>query len=281
MLDFTWFVGVVEDIDDPEMMDRVRVRVFSYHTDQKTYLPTSSLHWSVVMSPTTSASVSGVGESHGLVRGSWVCGVFMDGEDCQQPAVMFSLKGKPSEKISSKRGFSDPSGEFPRYLNEPDTNRLARNQNIDKTVVEKKNSSRVTGIQNITASWSEPGSPYGAQYPFNRVSESVSGHIHEVDDTPGKERIHSYHTSGSYTEVGPDGSRVEKVVKDRYQLVLGDDHIYVSGNVKVFVSGDSDIVVEGNARTHVKGNLDTDIDGNANFTAKGNMKFVATRIDWN
>ena len=32
---FTWFMGVVEDRMDPEMMGRVRVRCFGFHTESR------------------------------------------------------------------------------------------------------------------------------------------------------------------------------------------------------------------------------------------------------
>ena len=33
---FSWFVGVVEDRDDPHRLGRVRVRALGYHTEDKT-----------------------------------------------------------------------------------------------------------------------------------------------------------------------------------------------------------------------------------------------------
>lgn len=247
MPEFEWFLGVVEDIDDPEELERVRVRIYGYHTDVKAYLPTNKLRWARVLDPTTSASISGVGESNGLVCGSWVVGFFLDGKDSQQPAVMFSLKGKPETLAKPERGFYDPTGVFPRYSQESDVNRLARNKNIDQTIVRSKKDNRVKNIPGTANSnqWDEPETPYDAVYPYNKVKETVSGHVEEFDDTPGKERIHRYHKAGTFEETYPDGTKVEKVVKDNYTLVLGDDRVYVQGNVQIFVGGNADIVVNG------------------------------------
>ena len=46
-----------------------------------------------------------------------------------------------------------------------------------------------TVAQNDVDSWHEPDPSviYGAIYPYNHVHQSESGHILEVDDTPGKE----------------------------------------------------------------------------------------------
>jgi hypothetical protein len=44
--------------------------------------------------------------------------------------------GVVQTSVSNNKGsFGDPNGIYPRYLNEQDTNRLARNQNISKTIV--------------------------------------------------------------------------------------------------------------------------------------------------
>ena len=36
---FMWFIGVVEDRNDPERLGRVRVRALGYHTEDKTKIP--------------------------------------------------------------------------------------------------------------------------------------------------------------------------------------------------------------------------------------------------
>ena len=123
---FLWFYGVVEDRQDPYMIGRVRVRCFGHHTGNKTTLPTEDLPWAQVMLPVTSAGISGIGQTPlGLVEGSHVFGFFRDGEARQEPVVMGSLPGYPTELANTDTGFYDPNGEFPRYKNAPDTTQLA------------------------------------------------------------------------------------------------------------------------------------------------------------
>lgn len=96
---FNWWIGVVEDRMDPEKMGRVRVRIFGYHTDDKSYLPTKDLPWAVPIQPITSAAISGIGSSPlGPVEGTWVVGFFLDGEDCQQPAIFGTIATKAAKK---------------------------------------------------------------------------------------------------------------------------------------------------------------------------------------
>ena len=123
---FLWFYGVVEDRQDPYMIGRVKVRCLGHHTDNKITLPTSDLPWAQVMLPVTSAGISGVGQTPlGLVEGSHVFGFFRDGEARQEPVVMGSLPGYPTELSNPFFGFYDPNGEYPRYKNAPDTSQLA------------------------------------------------------------------------------------------------------------------------------------------------------------
>ena len=106
---FKWFVGVVEDRNDPIELGRVRVRAFGWHTDDKGAIPTEELPWAVPINSIDSASVSGVGKSPtGMVEGSWVFGFFMDGDRAQEPAIMGTLPGIPSEKSNSAFGFNEP-----------------------------------------------------------------------------------------------------------------------------------------------------------------------------
>lgn len=67
----------------------------------------------------------------------------------------------------------------------------------------------------------EPIKQANPQYPFNKVYQSTSGHVIEIDDTPGSERVHVYHMSGSYIEFLPDGDLVIKSQKDLWLLANG------------------------------------------------------------
>jgi hypothetical protein len=96
---FTWFTGVVEDIDDPEMLNRVRVRCFGFHTQDNGIVTTEDLPWATVMMPNTSASFKGVGSNHELLVGSWVVGFFRDGPSAQDPIIMGSIATKTEGTI--------------------------------------------------------------------------------------------------------------------------------------------------------------------------------------
>ena len=141
---FVWFLGVVEDRNDPIQLGRVRVRCFGFHTDDKDKIPTNMLPWAVPMQGITSAALNGMGHSPtGLVEGSWIVGFFLDGERAQEPVVMGSIGSIPSDYGNPKKGFNDPrpsesnspefanKSKYPKYINESDVNRLARHTVID------------------------------------------------------------------------------------------------------------------------------------------------------
>jgi len=126
---FQWFVGVVEDRDDPKRLGRLKVRCLGYHTENKGKLKTEDLPWAHPMNPITSATVSGIGQTPlGAVEGTWVVGFFTDGPTAQQPVIMGTLPGVPKSTSTGQKGFEDPSGTYPKYAGESDVNRLAINE---------------------------------------------------------------------------------------------------------------------------------------------------------
>ena len=139
--------------------------------------------------------------------------------------------------------------------------------------------------------------PYNsAAYPYNHVFESESGHIREIDDSPGAERLFTQHKAGTFEEIHPDGSKVVKVIGDNYEIIAGSSNVFigaaegsgdvlnltVNGNVRELIKGDYHLEVEGNytqkihknLRTRVGagesgGNLEEEINGNHGFFIKG------------
>src|SRR5210317_2197773 len=89
--EFSWFTGVIEDINDPDNLNRVKVRCHGWHTSNTSLVSTENLPWATVMMPVTSASIQGNGGNHHLEVGSWVVGFFRDGPSAQDPMVMGSI----------------------------------------------------------------------------------------------------------------------------------------------------------------------------------------------
>ena len=311
---FQWFVGVVEDRKDPKTLGRLRVRCLGYHTEDLLKLETKDLPWAHVMNPITSATVSGLGQSPlGAVEGTWVVGFFQDGKDAQQPIIIGTLPGVPSElpDTGSKKGFMDTiNGAYPKYKNETDVNRLSvndenlphssltiRKADLDLSVGTAQIDGIFSGVAPIddggTASgspqggsvitggeWSEPETPYAAEYPHNHVYESEAGHIREMDDTPTKERIHERHSSGSGYEIGPDGTKVTRVKQDNYTIVTNDDYTHIQGTQRH--TTDEGVRIRVNANGEDGNNYNIEVGANANVNVevnKGNINLTTLSPD--
>ena len=311
---FSWFVGVVEDRNDPAQLGRVRVRVLGRHSEDLTQVKTSDLPWAHVMHPVTDPSMQGLGHTPSfLTQGSWVVGFFRDTE-AQQPVIMGSLPGIPEDSANPNEGFNDPRGDgssqndykgTPKYgpypgeiehsgheTGEPDTNRLARGAASEehKSLIDRRDE-RLNGdpddddgdatgvhfatkpfLENVSDEavkdereyWEEPepkgidedADPYiSGVYPYNHVFESESGHITEVDDSPGAERLFRQHMAGTFEEIHPNGDMVTKIMGNNFEIVIGHENIVIKGNQNITVEGDVRHLIKGDYILEVEGDF--------------------------
>lgn len=214
------FVGTVEDVaNDPLQLGRVKVRVVNHHEE----LSVDDLQWMTVGTPTTSPSTNGIGTSPTwLLVGTTVYGMYFDGNARQVPIIMGTLPTIP-DMDDSKHSVST----------------LAR------------------GIAHPTTSGPDvSGSP---KYPFNKVITTGSGHIIEIDDTPGAPRIVARHSSGSYLAINVNGDVIAFSVNDAYHLASGDSKTEVGGKASV------------KAKT-----ISLTADGDISVAAKGTCKISST-----
>ena len=269
---FVWWTAIVEDRQDPLRLGRCRVRCVGWHPNDKMRAPTESLPWAQLMLPTNNP------HPYPPKEGDMVFGFFLDGEGGQDPVILGVFPNIPLKVPNPQEAFNDPrtqeeidlapvkpnetSNNYPRLIDEPTTSRLARNETANTSSVVSLKTDRITA--NDTSSV-ERTPYYNAQYPYNKVYESESGHALEFDDTRDNERVHLYHRAGSYMEYGPDGSMVERVQKDKFSVTVGDESVLVKGDVTVTVEGNANILVK----------------GTYTLESEGNMTLKAPRIDLN
>ena len=108
---FFWWVGEVEDNEDPMSLGRVKVRVLGYYTNARggttADLPTEYLPWATVMQHTSQPGNDQQGESAGQLQpGAIVMGFFMDGESAQMPIVIGVLRIKKSGESKTTKQFA-------------------------------------------------------------------------------------------------------------------------------------------------------------------------------
>ena len=118
---FFWWVGEVEDNEDPMELGRVKVRVLGYYTNVQggttSDLPTDKLPWATVLQHTSQPGNDGQGESSGQLQpGAIVMGFFMDGENAQMPIVIGVLRVTKSTDTKSSQRFAFTGEKFEEGL---------------------------------------------------------------------------------------------------------------------------------------------------------------------
>ena len=165
----------------------------------------------------------------------------------------FDAAGIKTGAQQERDGFKDNKGDYPRrqYVNRQTTNIEARG-------IQENTLPTGGGDNNVDLEFLKfPAS----EYPYNQVKRSIKGHIHEVDDTAGRERILIKHTKGSGVEFHPDGTVTLFSCKNNVTIT--------AGNEKVIVEGDGDLVYHGNLRLRVDGNFDLSVGGDFNVEVSG------------
>ena len=177
-----------------------------------------------------------------------------------------------TQSNASTQGFVDPTGKYPLYFNEPDTNRLARHEDINKTIVYKKEAGVLTGVETADGStWNQSPIPYNSQYPFNHVMQTESGHVLEFDDTPHSERVHIYHKSGTFTEIDANGTQVNRIIGDGYEILERNGFVQVNGSLNVTIDGAQNVLVKNGMNLSVRGVANINVYNDANLNVSGSL----------
>jgi hypothetical protein len=258
-----FYIGIVEDNLDPLKMGRLRIRVIGVHTENRSqvgtpnqFLLTEELPWAMPAYPISNSNIDGVSDFSGIEKGTKVYVFFLD--RFQQKPVYFGVASFIFGDLPDyEQGFTDPSGEHPieDFKGESSISRLARNENTEKTCVKTKQDNLTTfSVNDVQIDEPEPG--YAAQYPYNRVIETKSGIIIELDDTPNAERIHIYHPSNTYTEIYPDGSKVSKTSANNFEITIADKFEDIEGNFSLKVKGATSVEIEGATILTCNGTVD-------------------------
>ena len=269
-----WFVGVVENNDDPTKQGRVQVRAFGVHgenTDEE--IPTAALPWAIC--------VAGNYEPNNPPPklNSFVFGMFLDGDEAQHPMIMGLIPAQYTEKHDPDKdkwgvvpGDDAPlraQGLDPESFGMTQMSRLGRAEDLDATYLTPQFSNAIEKqkIADSKLTWDEPPPAYGAKYPHNRVIETAR-HSIEIDDTPGAERIHIHHMSGSYIEIDATGSVKERADGDRYEVTIGTKHESSAHNV-VTINGNSHVYVKGNKTEEIMGDYKQIVHGEHELSIGG------------
>lgn len=168
----------------------------------------------------------------------------------------FLIEEKDKNLPSKGDPFSDPKRVYPKreYANAPSVNLEARGIEENELLIGGGDVGIDLELKKYPSS----------KAPLNQVKRTVSGHVQEVDDTPGRERMLFRHKTGAGIEMRSDGTVVINATNNIIRVAAGSE--------KVIIEGDGDIVYHGNLNLRVDGDFDLDVGGNFTVTTGGDME---------
>ena len=206
-----WWIGEVEDNQDPLQINRVKVRILGWYTDadggSMETLPTDDLPWALVLQPTNQPGNDGQGQSSGqLQSGAIVLGFFLDGEEAQMPCVMGVLRTIKGGESRSEPLFALTGGEMRKVVNyttasganntatmEGDEQNANRNNSVQTAGTKEDSQSapanpQGVGVKTGTAGAAKSiGPPVAAADGVGGPSKTLTVHLESVLDTAAKE----------------------------------------------------------------------------------------------
>lgn len=146
-----WFLGtVVNNSDDPLQIGRVRVRIFGLHDGVE---KDEDLPWAQIVIPTITGVHEGTGQYLGMLTGTNVFGMFLDGPSSQLPLVVGTI---PKENDNNQRAtenypynkvYQTENGHFKEYDDTSENLRI-REQHASGTYTEMQHDgSRETVVE--------------------------------------------------------------------------------------------------------------------------------------
>jgi len=139
---FVWWIGIVEDINDPLTLGRCRVRCFGYHPAKSTNLvPTEDLPFALSIHPLNTPNLYGTPRV-----GEWVFGFFLDALSAQEPAILGYLPAIP-EAASSY--FGTPSSLTRNFASVTDKNDVMWDVNNASIKISANTNLTMNGSNNL------------------------------------------------------------------------------------------------------------------------------------
>lgn len=227
------YKGVITNNKDPDQLGRYQVRIFGLVDGNKSGFATSKdadLPWAEAIGSTAFGNIGGVGVSSIMHQGTWVWVMLMN-DDPNIPVILGTVFGNAKK---DQDGFGDPDSKFPQE--------------------------ECSDLKPIS----------GDKYNFNQVIKTQSGHLIEIDDSEGDERIHIHHKTGTDILIDHEGNIKVLGVKDA-DIKIADNVTWDIGkNSTIKIGGNSTISVQGNLSTTVNGNCTSTVSGNSDTTVSGN-----------
>lgn len=256
--DTTIIFGVIEDVNDPEQLNRVRIRL-PYH-GSKGDTPTNMLPWARTTSPAMGVGPNqgGGGGQGGLSAANGATVMALVNQDNHEDLTVLgvlptnstgkdvvgaSAGGQSSMALGGLKG-AQTGGKF-----EPPTD-------MSKGIL----------------SPSPPAFPQNkGKYPDTFVNVSKGGMRNILHDVNGEVFQASVHPTGTFQEMQADGNYVTYTAKDRKEAVDGQYTLGSQGNMVIATNGNLQLKVKGNMLVEVEGRYEEYTAGLRVIKVGGNM----------
>lgn len=266
--------GTVEDVNDPEKLNRVRVRLPIHGGPKQT--PTDHLPWATVMLPAagTGPNAGGPGGHGGLsVSKSATVQVLVNHDNHEDITIMGV---RPVNQTGKDPIGSSAAGRNSMALGSVGSTSGGKHEPATDASKEV--------LKDSPASFPQiPG-----KYPDTHINVTKSGFRNIMHDVPGETYQASVHPTGTFQELQADGNYVTYTTKDRKEAVDGQYTLGSQGNMAMFTNGDGQIRVKGELQIYAKSiqiTAEESIDYSAGQVIQGTTKTMilkgSTKIDLN
>jgi hypothetical protein len=153
---FVWWIGVVEDVNDPLTLGRCKVRCFGYHPAKSTnQVPTEDLPFALTIHPLNTPNLYGTPRV-----GEWVFGFFLDSMSAQEPAILGYLPAIPQAAAEYFGTKPSLTRNFAKVTDTKDVlwdvnNASIRIENNSNITIQSANNSVITSTKNLTLTGSD------------------------------------------------------------------------------------------------------------------------------
>jgi hypothetical protein len=238
------YTGIVEDVKDPEQLNRVKLRIASLHgsTGQT---PADTLPWTKTLSPATGAggpNQGGGGGQGGLsvAKGAAVV-VLVNNDNYDDMTILGVLPvNNTGENIigasaggQSSMALGGLDGGSTGGKHEPATD-------MAKLI-----------LKDAPASFPE----IKGKYPQTHINVSESGMRNILHDVGGETYQAVVHPTGTFTEMQADGNYVTYTAQNRKEAVDGSYTLGSEGNLVIATNGNLQLKAKGNILIEAEGGL--------------------------
>lgn len=262
---FVWWIGQIadkknsgwekSDLKNKEAgkelyYNRVKVRIFGYHTANCDDLPDDKLPWAHILVPPGEANgVGKIGKAHSYQGGETVVGFFLDGDDAQQPVIFGSLY--KSSEIKSTQKTSDLCASFEPY----DPNPPDRHNSLGPSKPAGKNVGTGKGDENAKAVPSSGNSSGIDNVASDRGTEekTTPAGINFSDKVDNKTTQANLCNNNRFARITAAIEELLKKIK-QYQIQAGNIYNTVRGKVTNFTSEIRKVagIISGDISTYIK-----------------------------